>query len=217
MDELYELIDSRIKKVQDNTSLKSLPCVIVDIYNDGYVIVQPIGSEVTYRVLNYSGTDIRRGDNALLFYTGDVLSNNGYIGASFYRPNSNSLPLFSHTGNAALHSGAAAEGFIQVERASQIACFFNAVVYGSNTTTGTISFRVHIDSRSQSFLSIDTIHPGEYKTISFNDIINVTQGVHEIYVYASGVGTVTDVESHVSGDGFRIPTTPQTPSVPFLE
>lgn len=217
MDDLYELIDLRIKKIQDNTSLHSIPCVITDIENNGYLTVQPIGSEVTYRVLNYSGTDVRRGDNALLFYTGNVLSNNGYIGASSYRPNSGQLTLFPYTGNTETHSGAAADGFIEVEQATQITCFFNAVVHGTNSTSGTISFRVFVDTRPWGYMTIDTINPNEYRTISFNDVISVGQGIHEIFVYASGVGTVMTVESYVMGSGFHAPTVPCTPTPPLLE
>ncbi len=216
MDKLYELIDSRIKLVQDNTSLKVKPCIIKDIYDDGYVLVQPIGSEVSYKVLNYSGTDMRRGDNAQLFYTGNILGNNGYIGASMYRPNLGEIGLDSHTGNVAVRSGAAAHHFVEAEVNTQIIFNFNAVVYGSNSEAGTITFRSHMDSRSSSFSTIDTIHPGEYKTINYTDSMPILKGIHEMYVWAGGVGTVMSVECRVSGTGFHSPSTPQTPTVPFL-
>ena len=51
MNELFKLIDDRIKKYDDHTTLKSVPCKVLSI-DDEYYTVSLIENNATYKVLN---------------------------------------------------------------------------------------------------------------------------------------------------------------------
>lgn len=209
MDELCELIDSRIKKVQDNTSLHSVPCVITDIYNDGYIKVKPVGSEVEYKALNYTAMGVRKGDNAILFYTGNILSNNGYIGAAWYDQNMGKQRLnvtLDPSGTLPSGSGFICSATTQLERAETFQLFFTTTVFGNASTANTMTFEVFIDGYAASSMIFNqTVRPNEYDVVSFVVPITLSQGLHEISVFAIGNGQIQHLNSHLAGVNLHAP------------
>lgn len=83
MDELFELIDSRIKK--NDSSLRSVPCKVISIDENDLVEVELISNKAKYSVHNYSGSHVEVGETVQLFYKGIIENNTAYIGVSYYK------------------------------------------------------------------------------------------------------------------------------------
>lgn len=209
MDSLYELIDSRIKKAQDNTTLHSVPCTITEIYNDGYIKVQPVGSEVEYKALNYTAMGIRKGDNVILYYRGNVLSNNGYIGAAWYDQNMGKQRMDIDLGSDGMlpeGHGVVCSATTQLERGETFQLFFTATIFGNISVANTMTFEVFVNGQTSSNMIFNqTIKPNEYDVVNFTVPITLPQGIHEIYVFAIGNGQFQHLTSHLAGVNLHAP------------
>lgn len=209
MDSLYELIDSRIKKVQDDTALHSVPCTITEIYNDGYIKVKPAGSAVEYKALNYTAMGVRKGDNVILYYTGNVLSNNGYIGAAWYDQNMGKQKMditLDGSGELPNGSGVVCSATTQLERGETFQLFFTATIFGNIASANTMTFEVFVNGQTASSMIFNqTIKPNEYDVVSFTVPITLPQGIHEIYVFAIGNGQFQHLTSHLAGVNLHAP------------
>ena len=84
MNDLIQLIDSRINtQLRESTALSSVPCRISEVYPNGNVKVLVIKNNAEYVFPNYSGSDLFEGEEAQLFFQGDIsLGRFMYVGAS---------------------------------------------------------------------------------------------------------------------------------------
>lgn len=199
MNDLLTLIDLRIKKNQDKSSLKSAPCTVIGTDGD-YYIVQLIADNATYKVLNRSGSKVSVGDNATLFYNGNLINeNNCYIGAVTYKDER----LFygnAFTGSIVNYNNPIFAQSIQANVQTNCILAFNAVFLGGQ---GTTTLTLNIDGQAHPFKSYVTLHQGEHSTISFNIPLSLVVGQHTISIYASGDGTIENILGCVIGNGIE--------------
>jgi len=196
MNDLFTLIDSRIKKSQDKSLLKSTPCTVIG--TDGnYYIVQLISDDATYKVLNRSGSKVSIGDSATLFYNGNLINeNNCYIGATNYK-DENVFYGNAFTGSIANHNDSVFTQNIQANTQTNCTLMFNAVFLGGQ---GTLTLTLNIDGQAHPFKSYATLHQGEYTTISFNVPFSLSVGSHTVSVYANGTGSIENILGCVMGN-----------------
>lgn len=199
MNDLLTLIDSRVKKCQDKSSLKSTPCTVIGTDGD-YYVVELISDKATYKVLNRSGSKVAIGDNATLFYNGNLITeNNGYIGAVTYK-DEQMLYGTTTTGSVNNLSNPILTKTVQAKAQANCILVFNSVFLGGQ---GTLTLTLYIDGTAHPFKSLTTLHQSEYSTISFNIPFSLTVGQHTVNVYASGDGTAEYILGCVIGNGIE--------------
>lgn len=93
MNDIIQLIDSRInKQSRESTTLSSTPCHILDVYQNGNVKIHVFQNNSEYVVPNYSGSDLIVGEEAQLFFQGNISSGRFmYIGAAVNKQNNSNL------------------------------------------------------------------------------------------------------------------------------
>lgn len=202
MNDLIQLIDSRINtQLRESTALSSVPCRISEVYPNGNVKVLVINNNAEYTVPNYSGSDLFEGEEAQLFFQGDIsLGRFMYVGAS---ANKQSGGTFSFVSGSKMPG----EVFTQERVVSRInfrctertpcLLFFNASVFGS--TAGDLNIKIYIDDIISDFTSITTLNLNEYRTVSFSLPEFFSSGEHHVKITACGSGNFTSVNSYVLG------------------
>lgn len=203
MNDIIQLIDSRInKQSRESTTLSSTPCHILDVYQNGNVKIHVFQNNSEYVVPNYSGSDLIVGEEAQLFFQGNISSGRFmYIGAAVNKQNNSNLSYV-------LGSTMIGEVFTQERIISQVnfrckeqtLClfFFNAAVLGS--TSGELVIKLYIDDVVNDFISVNTLNVNEYRTISFSFPEIYSSGEHEIKIMAYGVGNITALNTYILGN-----------------
>ena len=211
MNELFRLIDERIKKYNDNATLKSVPCKILSIDNEYYTVAL-IENNATYKVLNRSGARAEVGDNVSLYYHGDIInSNNAYIGAVIYRPDNSESPIpeldviygDSYTGDLSNHDGVTFTLYVMCEQ--QTNCLFLYSVNANSSTQGEITLSVYVDGEEHPFSNTTTIVANGKVTPALNLPLILNEGVHEVWVVGSGTGIITGMNGCLMGHGIKSP------------
>ncbi|MCM1271853.1 MAG: hypothetical protein NC247_14720 [Ruminococcus flavefaciens] len=204
MNDLIQLIDSRINtQLRESTALSSVPCRISEVYPNGNVKVLVIKNNAEYVVPNYSGSDLFKGEEAQLFFQGDIsLGRFMYVGASV---NKQSGGTFSFVSGSKMPG----EVFTQERVVSRInfrctehtpcLLFFNASVLGS--TAGDLNIKIYIDDIISDFTSITTLNLNEYRTVSFSLPEFFSSGEHHVKITACGSGNFCAVSSCILGCG----------------
>ena len=84
MDAFIELVSRRVKKEVDKQSfIKILPCKVLAKNDNGKYLVELVTNKAKYNVLNCSGTDINVSEIVMLFYKGNIISDDSaFIGAA---------------------------------------------------------------------------------------------------------------------------------------
>lgn len=199
MNDLLTLIDLRIKKNQDKSSLKSTPCTVIGIDGD-YYTVQLISDNATYKALNRSGSKVGIGDNVTLFYNGNLINEtNCYIGATAFK-DEQMLYGNTTTGNVNNISNPIFTETVKANAQANCILVFNTVFLGGQ---GTLTLTINIDGTAHPFKSFTTLHQGEYSTISFNVPFPLSIGQHTISVYANGDGTAEYILGCIIGNGIE--------------
>lgn len=70
------------KRIASNSFIKTIPCTVIDASNDEKVQVSLNTNGAVYTVQNRSGSSLNNGENVSLYYSGSIIGNNAYIGAS---------------------------------------------------------------------------------------------------------------------------------------
>ena len=204
MNDLLQLVDARInKKFKESTALSSVPCRISEVYHNGNVKVLVINNNSEYVVPNYSGSDLFEGEEAQLFFHGDISSGRFmYVGASVNKQSGGTFGLV-------VGSNMPGEVFAQERVVSRInfrckertpcLLFFNATVFGS--TAGDLNIKIYIDENISDFTSITTLNSNEYRTVSFSLPEIFSSGEHHVKITACGFGSFLSMSNCISGYG----------------
>lgn len=91
MDSLLQIIDSRIAKTKQQ-DLQTMNCKVLEVADNGMVRVQTVTNKSTYLVPNMSGSEVRVGENVVLFFKGIISNTTAYIGASVYKKDETPIP-----------------------------------------------------------------------------------------------------------------------------
>ncbi|MCM1009154.1 MAG: hypothetical protein NC485_14795 [Ruminococcus flavefaciens] len=204
MNDLIQMIDNRInRQLRNSTALSSVPCRILEVYPDGNAKVLVINNNAEYVVPNYSGSDLLIGEEAQLFFQGDVsLGRFMYVGASVNKQSGGTFGLV-------VGSNMPGEVFQQERVVSRInfrckertpcLLFFNATVFGS--TSGDLNIKIYIDDIISDFNSITTLNLNEYRTVSFSLPEIFSSGEHHVKITACGFGSFLSMSNCISGYG----------------
>lgn len=208
MDSLLTLIDSRItQNERNNMSIKSVPCRVEEILDNGYVKIKVIPTGAEYELLNKSGTSVIAGESVQVYYCGTLNSKSAYIGATTYKDNGSSSYLENLLGDCVLGElfdeprEIAFCGF-KCSQAVNVIITLNVTLLG--TANGTAHIQFYIDDDLLSYSPILTAKSGEYVPLSLTlpEFIN-SAGEHEIKVLAYGDGNVISAMFNVYGIGIE--------------
>lgn len=205
MNDLLNLIDKRIERqLKDSKGLTSIPCRVLEIFNNNTARVLVVQNNTEYTVPNYSGSDLIIGEEAQLFCQGSISSGRfKYIGASVNKQ-SNSGSSFgcilgtSIVGEVFNNERTVSQININCKSESPCLLFFNATVFGSSS--GNITIKCYMDEIVDDFTVIKTIHADEHSIISFSLPLIPTIGEHIIEISAIGIGNIISLNSYVLGN-----------------
>lgn len=199
MNELFTLIDERInKKLRDSPCIVSIPCTILEVYDNQTAKVKVVSTNSEYVLPNWSGSDIVAGEQAQIFCKGTSLSvNTSYIGAVLNKNNGGSVAFNSVSGEVITVELSNDEELLSY---MTVANFSNSVILSVNLTfngdasnagNGTIS--VYVDGDEQTYTPIFNVGANGYETLSFSLPLNLTIGSH--YIEVKGTGEYADLIS----------------------
>lgn len=203
-DKLLELIDLRVKQLDKiSNNIKSLPCKVIAVNQDESAVVELFSTGARYTAYNYSGSPLNVGENVQMFYNGDISQGNKYIGASINKGDGGVVPAINivegdyETGE--IFETARTVCTINIECVADTCCtfFFNANLFGSEA--GTATFSVYNGETRIGFSYKQSVNTSAYSVVSVTFPIVLSTGRHEITVQAEGVGSLTDINSYVSG------------------
>lgn len=76
------------KKIEESQCIMAVPATVKKVLSNGMCLVELIANSTQFVVPNWSGCDVRVGDEIRLFYTGAIISERtAYIGAAAYMVN----------------------------------------------------------------------------------------------------------------------------------
>lgn len=76
------------KKIEESQCIMAVPATVKKVLSNGMCLVELIANSTQFVVPNWSGCDVRVGDEIRLFYTGTIISERtAYIGAAAYMVN----------------------------------------------------------------------------------------------------------------------------------
>lgn len=202
MNDLLQLVDARInKKFKESTALSSVPCRISEVYHNGNVKVLVINNNAEYVVPNYSGSDLFEGEEAQLFFRGDISSDRFmYVGASVNKQSGGAFSFVSGSkmpGEVFTQERVVSRINFRCKERTPCLLFFNATVLGS--TAGDLNIKIYIDDIISDFNSITTLNLNEYRTVSFSLPEIFSSGEHHVKITACGSGNFTSINSYVMG------------------
>lgn len=202
MNDLMQLIDNRInRQLKRSTSLNSVPCRILELLPDGNVRVMVVQNNSEYIVPNYSGSGLYVGEEAQLFFQGNISSGRFmYIGASINKQNSSTFNFITGDkmpGEVFDHERIISQINFQCREQTPCLFFFNATVLGNSA--GELSIRIYSDERMNSFTPITTLGNDEHRTISFSLSENYDSGYHQLKITACGSGNIVNINTYIIG------------------
>lgn len=203
MQELLNIIDSRVnKKLSNDMSLKSAPCTVVNILENGNIRVKLISNEAEYTVSNYSGSQVQVGETVQLFYKGIINQNSAYIGASLQKSNGDGGLI--NNCKTEVRVGGLSDTYLCVAKSTIVAsCDTNVTVtYNSSlfgVANGTADFIVYVDGTEQDYKPIVSLTAEMYTHINFSVPVFLEQGEHNIEIHGVGTGNVSTAYGFVSG------------------
>ena len=204
MNDLIHLVDNRInKQLRESTTLRSIPCRILEIYQNGNVRIRVVQNKSEYVVPNYSGSDLIVGEEAQLFCQGDISSGRFmYIGASNNKSTKggNAFNVISGiimTGEVFTEDREISRINLTSNEQSESLLVFNATAFGSNH--GNLTIKIYINEIEYNFISITTLSANEYRTISFSLPVTLNPGIYKITIKACGSGNLSAINSYIAG------------------
>lgn len=203
MDKLFQLIDERIAYMAKKMPfISSLPCEVTEVLADNMVKVQLFSDGAIYTVPNWSGSALRVGENAHLFFRGSTFSEStAYVGACI---NKNSSPVYvqgyGYLGALTSTSRNVAKiGFKNF--AQEVYLVFNAVAQIDENNAGDGAFTITIDETAQTYVPQFSGVQGGYANISFTLPYTLALGEHDITIGGTGsYASLTMINCFVFGD-----------------
>lgn len=201
MDNLFLLIDERVKKMMNtSTFVSSVPCIVLQIYDNEMVRVKTMSNDVEYTVPNWSGSSLSVGERVNLFYKGNLLSEStSYIGASLNKDSS-----YSYVDGEA-YLGELQDEYRDVSvidfscNSENVLLGFDAIIRGgAEVSNGTIN--IYIDGRLQRYKPMFTTIINGCTHCSFTFPYRLGSGLHSIVIKAKCKNSVlVDIDSYVWG------------------
>lgn len=188
MDSLFGIIDARAqKKIDTSPLIKSLPCNVVEVLENGLVKVKTLSDGIEYNLPNLSGVPVSVGENVFVYYKGNTLSSRtGYIGATDFKSSTNSV-----IGTARLTTLTNAEKIIsKIEFTAyqpKVMLVVNAICDNSdNSLVKNCRFGIYVDEVLQLYRPQCSVLPDGSYHMSFVLPYSVSVGNHTINI--TGVG-----------------------------
>ena len=203
MDKLFQLIDERIAYMAKKMPfISSLPCAVTEVLENNMVKVQLFSDGAIYTVPNWSGSALRVGENAHLFFRGSTFSEStAYVGACI---NKNSSPVYV---NGYGYLGALTSTSRNVAKigfknfAQEVYLVFNAVAQIDENNAGGGAFTITIDETTQTYVPQFSGVQGGYANISFTLPYTLALGEHDITISGTGsYASLTMINCFVFGD-----------------
>ena len=203
MDKLFQLIDERIAYMAKKMPfISSLPCAVTEVLENNMVRVQVFSDGAIYTVPNWSGSALRVGENAHLFFRGSTFSEStAYVGACI---NKNSSPVYV---NGYGYLGALTSTSRNVAKigfknfAQEVYLVFNAVAQIDENNAGGGAFTITIDEAAQTYVPQFSGVQGGYANVSFTIPYTLALGEHDITISGTGsYASLTMINCFVFGD-----------------
>lgn len=204
MDSLLTLIDSRIAQSERNDmSIKSVPCRVEEILDNGYVKIKAIPTGAEYELLNKSGTSVSVGESVQVYYCGVLNSKSAYVGAAIGKESES--PLNMVVGETQLIEIFDSELVIatcdvSAKKDTVGIMYFNITLWGING--GNTLFEFVINDETILTLTVTT-HIGEYVSQSFSIPTQFENGDSSVQIKAKGDGLIAVSDLKICGHGIE--------------
>lgn len=204
MDELFKLIDERIKKKEkDSVFVSSVPCVVIDILEEEMVRVKIMSNGAEYVLPNWSGSILTTGERALVFYNGTIVdSNTAYVGASINKSDKANLKNVSGEVflGALTNEKRDLATILFSNRAEGVLLCFNANIEG-DTAIGNGTISIYIDGVLYDYEPVFSTIINGYTHLSFSLPLNLESGEHKAVIKGMGeYATLNNIVAYVFGD-----------------
>ena len=201
MDSLMELIDNRIEKALAKSSCVNSQLGVVNEIDGEIYKVKLVATGAIYNLRNYSGSDIKVGQTVHVYWRGGFCSNqNAYIGATLSRYNNLTYIIGNKSTGALSQTDKTVMSFaFEAYEKTTATLVFNAQIESSDS--GNIIFTIINGENTLSYTPTQTVGSG-YAHCSFTLPLTILDaGSQTVVVKAKGVGSITEIESYIYGQG----------------
>lgn len=201
MDSLIELIDNRIDKAFGKSSYVNSALGLVTNIDGGSYLVRLITTGATYKIPNYSGSDVAIGQTVHVYWRGGFLSNQtAYIGATLSKQSNVEYIYGSKTTATLSTNDQTVMSFsFTAQTTSTVTLTFNAQIESSEN--GTVMFTIVVNDTALLYTPKQSVASG-YAHCSFTlPVAIATTGTQSVVVKAKGVGSIAQIESFIMGQG----------------
>lgn len=169
--------------------LKSTPCKVLEILENGKVKVETISDKSVYNVPNFSGSEVYVGENVQVFFKGTIISEkNAYIGASLNK-NSNATYINAETESIGILNDSGEliiDIYCECEEDTNCLLIFNSNLFG--LVSGLTEFFIYIDDIQYNFSPKTNVNAGEYSSENFTILLPLETGIHTIDIKMASSG-----------------------------
>ncbi len=201
MSDLSSLIERVAQKKIDNLNLtKTVPCKVIETFDNGNAEIELVSNGARYTVPNYSGSQLSLGETVQLFYRRIINPNTAYIGASMYKGGgglTNNCKMKARIGGLSDTYMWVAKSTITASHATNVIVTYNSSLFG--VTDGTADFVICVDGIEQDYKPITSLTTGMYTHISFSVPVFLDQGEHNIEIHGLGTGSINATCGFISG------------------
>lgn len=207
-DEFLKIIDERInQKVKETSLINSAPCRVIEITNDGEVVVELITDGTRYTLQNYSGNALYVGENAVIYYRGKIIGNGAYIGASLHKGAAGDFEMgyvtISSPAKTILESGEiVAQGVVEAFQNTTVSLNVSMIFQG--TSSDTISLALYVDDKLHPYSPITSISNDQFVTVGYSLPLSIAEGEHDITIRCIGLGRLVKGVVYVSGQHIKM-------------
>lgn len=210
MENLFTLIDERVKKVMSSSAfISSTPCEVADIYENEMVRVKLLSNGTEYTVPNWSGSRLNVGEIASLFYRGTISADTCYVGASLNKDANSNGCVYGEAYLGELQDENRNIAVIDFYNSSEnILLGFDAVIQGDSETVSNGIISIYIDGVLKRYKPTFTTVLDGYTHCSFTLPYSISNDIHTIEIKCECENAVlVDIESYVWGS-VRLPIEP---------
>ena len=210
MENLFTLIDERVKKVMGSSAfVSSTPCIVTDIYENEMVHVKLLSNDTEYTVPNWSGSCLNIGERVSLFYRGIISNETCYIGASLNKDVNTNGYVYGEAYLGELQDENRNIAVIDFYNSSEnILLGFDAVIQGDSETVSNGIISIYIDGVLKRYKPTFTTVLDGYTHCSFTLPYSISNDIHTIEIKCECENSILiDIESYVWGS-VRLPIEP---------
>lgn len=210
MENLFTLIDERVKKVMGSSAfISSTPCEVTDIYENEMVRIKLLSNGAEYTVPNWSGSRLNVGEITSLFYRGTISANTCYVGASLNKDANTNGYVYGEAYLGELQDENRNIAVIDFYNSSEnILLGFDAVIQGDSETVSNGIISIYIDGVLKRYKPTFTTVLDGYTHCSFTLPYSISNDIHTIEIKCECENAVlVDIESYVWGS-VRLPIEP---------